>query len=401
MNNSVEVDESVSLPCGVCKTLIDVELSAWWDEITGTYICMAHTRSCDHCSDTYNTADEELYYSASVCNNCEDDYTMCRRCDAIIHVDDSHCVADEMYCTRCTRRNFHFCSNCDSWNVEQNDCGCDIWSNEDDDDNSGSSRYLYPYEYRPQPVFFPPYDYNTRIQKTYMGFELEVETIKDVYDTVDTLHPLFNPESSKRILYFKKDGSLDNGFELVTEPMTHDYYMANFPWDEITKMRSMGIRSWNTSTCGLHVHVNRDTFDGLSHTWRFCHLFNRNPDFITTLAGRTSDRWATFNGQREKVGNILLKKDRRPERYSAVNLCPEETIEIRIFKGSLKVERVKSALDLVDGAVQYTRNLTIADVNDGALSASAFIKWLISNSDKYPSVNSYIDSYYGKSDSDE
>ena len=47
--------------------------------------------------------------------------------------------------------------------------------------------------------------------------------------------------------------------EIVTHPMTLDYHM-HFCWERIMKRAiALGYRSHQTSTCGLHIHVNRNS----------------------------------------------------------------------------------------------------------------------------------------------
>ena len=60
-------------------------------------------------------------------------------------------------------------------------------------------------------------------------------------------------------IYIKSDSSLDDGMELVSHPMTLDYH-KDFCWEKIIHHAVfLGYRSHQTSTCGLHIHVNRDS----------------------------------------------------------------------------------------------------------------------------------------------
>lgn len=61
-------------------------------------------------------------------------------------------------------------------------------------------------------------------------------------------------------IYIKSDGSLDDGMELVSHLMTLDYH-KDYCWSDIMrKAVSLGYRSHQTSTCGLHIHINRTAF---------------------------------------------------------------------------------------------------------------------------------------------
>lgn len=47
--------------------------------------------------------------------------------------------------------------------------------------------------------------------------------------------------------------------EIVTHPMSLEYH-KDFCWDRVMKKAVyLGYRSHQTSTCGLHIHANRDS----------------------------------------------------------------------------------------------------------------------------------------------
>ena len=59
-------------------------------------------------------------------------------------------------------------------------------------------------------------------------------------------------------IYCKHDGSLEEGFEVVTHPMTLDYHQNEIPWKVVlTRLKSMNYLSHQANTYGLHIHVNR------------------------------------------------------------------------------------------------------------------------------------------------
>jgi preprotein translocase subunit Sec63 len=75
----------------------------------------------------------------------------------------------------------------------------------------------------------------------------------------------------------------------------------------------------------------------------------------------------------------VLKGEKFPERYCAVNLSNADTIEVRIFRGSLNERRVRSAIESIDCAIQYTRTLSVHDINQGALKFGMFADWVNEN----------------------
>jgi hypothetical protein len=220
------------------------------------------------------------------------------------------------------------------------------------------------------------------------------------------------------LAYLKHDGSLHCGYEIVTHPMSHDYYKneASDLWDTLEHLRTYyKVKSWDTTTCGLHIHVSRTGFEGGAHMHRFLNLIYSNPDLYQTLAGREQSRWATFDDivsaqvLRDEYGNRITDEDgftmyqskrsitskligngNGTERYSAVNTRNRETLEIRIFRGTVNQQTVKAHLDLAHASVEYTRTMTVKDIREGALSADNFIAYIISHADLYPELTERV-----------
>ena len=81
------------------------------------------------------------------------------------------------------------------------------------------------------------------------------------------------------------------------------------------------------------------------------------------MAGRNS-HYAQFWGVKP-TSDIVLKKAEPRERYVAINLHPRDTVEVRIFKGSLRIARVKTALDFMQSTIEFANKLTIKDASSG------------------------------------
>ena len=61
----------------------------------------------------------------------------------------------------------------------------------------------------------------------------------------------------------------------------------------------------------------------------------------------------------------MLRKAQPRERYVAINLNPKHTVEVRIFKGSLRIPRVKTALDFMQSTIEFANKLTIKEASVG------------------------------------
>jgi hypothetical protein len=287
------------------------------------------------------------------------------------------------------------------WDGNDHDCSSD------DDENDES--LIHSYSYRPSPFFFGEGKYH-------FGFELEVESRGNGLYTGAQLAQ----DNLGGHAYLKEDGSLSDGFEIVTHPHTLENYHNNFNWGVLQKLQSEGYRSWNTRTCGLHVHVSRTAFgDGdpwdyrikntsrsqlilkrQSHELRFMKLIYDNQRQVERIAGRSNNSYATFQDK----GNLVRKvKDGYQEngRYSAINTENEATIEIRVFKGSLRKERVLSALEFVHASVEYTRDIKVTSKNH-ALSWLKFTGYVSANAEMYPNLVTIMsESFAGDSNPNE
>jgi len=252
---------------------------------------------------------------------------------------------------------------------------------------------VHDYSYRPDPIFHgKPED------KLFFGIEVETEAPRSSYEALrDAAEYAFQLEDAD-LAYLKSDGSLNVGFELVTHPMTHDYYMNKAPllWETISTLRDEHkMRAWSTGTCGLHVHISRAGFSNGSHMHRFLRLIYSNEKFYSRLAGRDSSRWAKFSdvsvsdnltGKTYNKFRDKIQSGRDTDRYSAVNTQNRATFEMRIFRGTVNVDTIKSAIDLAHASVEYTRGLTVSEVRDGALDSSKFIQYIHDNKNTYPSL---------------
>lgn len=160
-------------------------------------------------------------------------------------------------------------------------------------------------------------------------------------------------------VYFKHDGSLDDGFEIVSHPATLDYHLHHIPWKEVmNKARELGYLSHTAQTCGLHVHINRaalgETVEEQENTiGRIIYFFEKHWEQILIFSRRTEEqvsRWAARYGCSTENPKESLKgaKDSCLGRYTAVNLANQFTVELRIFRGTLRYETFVATLQFVD-----------------------------------------------------
>ena len=324
-------------------------------------------------------------HGASVCLSCfdkiySDTHTQCYNCSLYTLTEDMHSrFGGDLYCNRCNDR-IYACEECNRDYYEDDDHECVI-------------QIIRSYDWAPDFGYtFHGHDNN----ELFLGFELEVENSDEC--GWNTLQRKAKPyalelEGSKRG-FIKSDGSLNCGFEIVSQPHTLEAY-NEFPWSVIENLVSDGFHSWDTSTCGFHIHVSRSAFGWdtnrntqsiktEAHVLRWLKLLYDNRRYVQRLAGRSSDEWASF----EDAGRLVPKVKRGYQsngRYSAVNVNNTHTFEVRVFKGSMRISRIKANLQFVHSTVEYTRDLSVSP-NNNTLAWSAYRTWLSSdtvNTSKY------------------
>ena len=310
-------------------------------DIDGDLLCddcaEEHTVSCDHCGETIWRNDAVCDDSTTLCQCCYDEhYRRCENCGRIIHDDDALWYHDEPYCSSCYDR------------IEVD---------------------IEEYSYKPDPIF---YGEGTR----FFGVELEVDCGGKDDENAGRIKGEANCRCER--IYIKSDGSLDDGFEIVSHPMSLIYHFNEMPWEDVlSEAVRLGYRSHQTSTCGLHVHVNRDAF-GENHDeqekviekilffvelhWAELFIFSRRSEY-------TMSRWAARYGY-EKTGKQILDKAKKngAGRYAAVNLCPYSTIEFRLFRGTLKLNTLYATLQLVNKICDVAMTMTEAEIENQSWS---------------------------------
>lgn len=323
--------------CSHCGELIVDEN---YGHINGEIICSEcidrYCTTCERCGALMWDSDSYGDDYTVLCRSCyENHYTRCYECDALIHNDDSYEYDGEYYCRECY-------------------------------DNVCCGDSIHDYNYKPEPVFYGN-------GKRYFGVELEIDIGGKDCAYADEILAIAN--DSDEHIYIKSDGSLNDGMEIVTHPMTLEYH-KNFCWDDIMrKAVSLGYRSHQTSTCGLHVHVNRTAFSDnreeqdeiisrilyfIEHHWNELLKFSRRSEY-------TMNRWAARYGY-EHTPKAIMDKAKKSccGRYAAVNLCNYHTIEFRMFRGTLKYNTFIASIELVNricDVAMYNTDDSIAKIS--------------------------------------
>lgn len=234
------------------------------------------------------------------------------------------------------------------------------------------------YSYKPEPRFGYKNDRESREHLTF-GVELECEPRRDGAPKMDAdeLSDRIDEIAGDRV-YCKSDCSLSRGLEIVTHPGTLAHHMYVMHWRQIQRTcEKAGFRSHDTDNSGLHVHVGREqlgsTDSERDETIRKVQvLFIMYAAELTRFSRRTRSRlnqWAPFRSFgvspesiRATDGDTLASwagssvpthAYDHDDRYAAVNVLNRATVEIRIFRGTLKRDTLIAAIQLVSNVFEY------------------------------------------------
>lgn len=401
--------------CGVCgvspvdpDSMFDV-LDIVRGSITGPVsACSDCSVMCDICDGLYvasacssvrvSTRSGQRGSDLTVCGSCESELARCCSCDVAFDLDEQGAIVNyDHFCQRCLESSFSFCYGCDEYTSDDvcgecdrcESCGCsEGCSNLESANERGD---LFPYDYKPDPVFHGT-------GPLFLGFELEMETGNAHRYRSDFVRSI---SSGLERVYLKHDGSLVDGMELVTEPMSPASLVEWWPTFSSTldELRSEGVTSWNGHRCGFHIHLSRDAFDGPRHLFLFSLFVYRNAYHLQRLSGRRSaelnqyarldlhqgDGVEMVNGDRRLIEKVRNSYN-GGARHVAVNLTNSSTVEIRLFRGTMRAASLRGYVELVLALFDYSASLSARDVAGGALLWQNFREWIGGPFGSYPAL---------------
>ena len=294
---------------------------------------------CACCGERFFSDDmREAYIDGLVCETCLDEsYTYSSRYDSHIRNDDAVRALDEQgrFCL------IHSDDEAFSWNDE-----IDRYVHEDYEVPGRSIiRDYHSSKHHQRPIE----DAWAIAHNRYFGVELEVEVVGDRSrdDCAGAIHERTNGGVMGSKFFFERDGSLSNGFEVISQPMSLPAIRSAFEFLREPELVA-GLRSHRTSTCGLHVHVSRTGLSNLTIARAVTFVNDPSNDaFVTALARRYNTGFCRY------VEKTIETAHLPGDRYEAVNLTGSRTIEFRIFRGSLKYEAVIAAVEFCHALLQF------------------------------------------------
>lgn len=329
-----------SICCGCGTELDDSEVYPFQNELYCEECLDEITSICDECGERIFREDDVGDENTVLCQHCRDNhYYVCAECGILVYEDNVY-----------TENGFDYCHSCY--------------------ENLADS-VIEDYSYKPSPLFHGTAD-------RYFGVELELDGGGESGDNASALMDIANARTDN--IYIKHDGSLDNGFEIVTHPMSLEYHQKEMPWQSVLQEAvSMGYTSHKAKTCGLHIHVNRTSLGADTEAQEACIsrilLFvEKHWEELLKFSRRTEsqlNRWAHRYGYKPNAKELLdHAKSSDLGRYACINLQNYSTIEFRIFRGTLKYNTLIATLQMVEKICDVA--FLLSDSRMAALSWTSF-----------------------------
>jgi len=227
------MNETATFTCSLCGAEHPLSVRTVFDGENLCPDCLTeHTLHCDYCGDRIWSDDNYGSDFNVLCEDCfNDHYVRCRSCGRLLRSDYANYT------------DFDIGPYCDSCYSEREEAA------------------IHDYYYKPTPIFYGE-------GPRFFGVELEIDEAGEDNRNAENILSIGNYHGEN--IYCKHDGSLEDGFEIVTHPMSLDYHLHEMPWNDILyEARSLGYTSHMAGTCGLHVHVSRAAF-GDSEAWQEC-----------------------------------------------------------------------------------------------------------------------------------
>jgi hypothetical protein len=388
--------------------------------IDGKWYCKYHVQKCDKCGECHPIA--SLVYDESnerVCNKClELNYKICKHCEKIRDKDKFKTHLGEEYCCSCFGNKFAICSDCGKISERykgdeylytdtkvlcptcflMNYSKCDFCGRTEKKGSIVNGRCLlcstidiFEYSTKPTPRFIStPHEKNEK-NNLFFGFELEV---------MDKGYRVMRDDQAKYVnslgdIYCKYDGTVKDGFEIVSQPFTWDSWKHGFN----TKMKYLtrkltkdGWRSYDTNCCGMHVHINKNAFTGLQ-IYKLMKLIYDNRPFTYAISQRKNEReldeWANCHKRTNRsyiYTGYNKGRDSNYDRRQAVNLTNSKTLEIRIFKGTLNYNSFSKNIEFCKAIYEFSGLCTA--IND--VLPINFVSYVVMNKNRFPNLFNFL-----------
>ncbi|WBF78126.1 hypothetical protein MEP402_gp06 [Methylophilales phage MEP402] len=223
---------------------------------------------------------------------------------------------------------------------------------------------------------------NKLANEPYLGIEMEFQVDKR------RAGRLYVGDSMFGHALMKDDGSIRNGFELVSRPAGYTSHLARYD----SFLTDLPEYIHPHESCGMHVHISRTAFTQLG-AGKLVEFMNRedNKSFIKLMAGRGSTNYQTSDPSFDiKTPYGQAYKDRYVGRYNFVNLNNKKTIELRIFATPADKVEFNIRMQFVKAMIEYCKPAIHSVSLRQQTHFKSFVSWLTNTKKDFKELHNYI-----------
>lgn len=335
-NNS---DQSVGL-CDDCETH---KCSSW--------------KYCNSCGDFHKTEN----MSGRLCKKCAATRFFCPICHETRDINKGVDIEGTKVCEYCAKN-----------------CQCQKCSKVTLDSEGG---YCYNCCDKHKIVRVNNYSFKPRFKMFGNGIHLGVEN--EIANVDETARKIL-ASLPRAWMFMKSDSSVTNGVECVFHPTTLAYFQQNKALIDAHFKCSIEPHS----SAGMHVHMSKDKF-GTYQLFKFIQFFKDHADFIEKIAGRSGNSYAKrLDGQSSALAKTAKYTKDHEERYRAININNEHTIEVRIFAGVTTTKDFMKNIEFCDALYNFTK--TSPHFKRGKIPTSYFVTYVEKYKNQYPNLNVFL-----------
>ena len=190
----------------------------------------------------------------------------------------------------------------------------------------------------------------------FLGVELEME-MEDYSKRNVVYKELHRLIHTNKNFVLERDGSLNYGFELITQPHTYEKLLKTLK--VVEEIPNVSAKS---SRCGMHVHISRKAFKEELEQGTLILICMHLQNYFKKFSERKSYNYCRLYLRGETFNDIHSWNkvfSNRSERRMFINLTNSQTVEFRIFQGSTHLPTIVANVQMVIILQKLVRNLLL------------------------------------------
>lgn len=381
--------------CNFCNAEISVTKNkdVWYQFVGKSVACepcfKKHYKICRICGMTLPSsemASEDINFRGEnicICQKCAtSQFKTCGSCSKLSYKGDLTRHGELHYCYECFSARFETCHVCHKIHPKE-EVQNKIWQGQAVACNKCFSWH--------GPII--RYEHTANMEKRgkgplFYGIELEVEVADHVKESRGPKAQQVLDCFDKGFVTLKEDRSImeDCGFEIVTAPAERRIHEEI--WNKFFDKLPDGLAGDTSTKCGLHIHASRAALSLLGIGKMLVFLNDEgNKPFVECIANRSTNKYCKVY-KKNYADTMAMPTGRNEDRHEALNLQNSHTVELRIFKSTLKRESFLKALEFFDALIHFSMcgNYSISHCR----LVDNFVKYVDEYKHDYPHLQAFI-----------